>query len=83
MPRLVIRRVVFDSRNRNHATARASEQQLREVLEGVTVARNNRKGRTANFQVTGTARDGTRWVVSFNYDEKQQSARPITAWRAK
>jgi len=74
---------VFDDRNRRHATARATEQQIRDVLLGTIQAPPNRKDRAAKYRVTGTAADGTRWTVAFNYDATTQSARPITAWRAK
>lgn len=83
MPRLVIRVVIFDDQNRRHATARATERQLREVLIGAIEAAKNRKGATADYLVTAKADDGTKWTVAFNYDAAEQSARPITAWQAK
>jgi len=79
MPRFTIRDIIIDDRNIRHATARATEQQLRSVLTGTIEARPNRKNRTADYIYTGTASDGTRWTIPFDYYPDTQSARPITA----
>ena len=81
MPRFVIWHVIFDDRNR-HATRRATEAQIGSILSGIVRAAPNKRSGTAANIVTGTAFDGTRWTIAFNYDPAEQSARPITAFPA-
>jgi len=78
VPRITIRHVEFDNRNR-HATNRATEQQITSTLLGTIEASKNRKDRAAQYIVIGTADDGTKWSIPFNYNAATQTARPITA----
>jgi len=71
----------LDWGNEFHATARASKEQIRYILLGKVIAREN-KG-SADYGVTGKAEDGSRWHIVFDYDENTRTARPVTAWPAK
>lgn len=78
MPRFTIYDVEFDERN-EHASLRATKEQIRSVLIGTVEAQHN-KG-SADYAVTGVAEDGTGWHIVFNHEDGV--ARPITAWPSK
>jgi len=77
MPLFFIYDFEWDDKNQTHATSRATREQIESVLGGRIEAKPNKKGGTARYSHTGTAADGTRWRVLFNYDNG--TTRPITA----
>lgn len=80
MPRFVIESVEFDGGNEPHVTRRGlSAEDVRWMLLGPTVATVNKKTGSAQYLVTASAPDGSRWRIPFNYDPATRTARPITA----
>ena len=81
MPKFWVWHVEFDDRN-SHATDRATQDQIRDVLFGEIEAQKNKRLRSAAYAITGDAGDGTTWHVVFNFNNETSTARPISAWPA-
>jgi len=79
MPRHLITTVVFDHRNSEHIR-RATLAEVESVLLGAITARRNRAGGTADWIITGTADSGRELTVVYDYDDRDGSAYPITAF---
>jgi hypothetical protein len=79
VPHLLVTLVEWDENNEPHATARASREQIEDILYGEIDAKEN--DGTADYRVTGAASDGSTWLVVFDFDGDGK-ARPVTAWAA-
>jgi hypothetical protein len=80
VPQFFIDWVEIDDGNEPHLTKRGlTPTDYVFMLMGMTAAARNKKAGSADYVAHCTTADGRRWMVFFQYDSREHTARPITA----
>jgi hypothetical protein len=69
--------------NAEHATRRATREEVEEVFANGPIVRTNRRGRVATHLAIGRTDSGRPLTIAFIYVASAQAAYPISAWERR